>query len=941
MSESKRSPAQGSDSTSPRLAFDSVHKCTPPDFEKLLRDPIVTNPPLPNNFIVQAESAYLQDLWNKCPQLQDYQFMTFVYAGGSGMVFKVQRNGSSFEALKIARKHLFDKSNLPENAASSLSPVSDSELAVLKELFHPNVVRLTSTVTFDNRLIAIGTTYVDQPASLDEYLRYILEQTPARGLHAFSPERLENACVFLIHRAQAIASALSHMHEKGIYHFDVKPPNILISKTTRIAVLTDMGSCINVKTHKPSEEIRVHFTWTYAHPTLQEIIHNPASISGGGLKASASVPNENLAKYDLYSFGKSLQQALAVLDDVFEERCYASYSFRFLHLIACLLLDGRNAPATIPDPRKRISKRDGIDFVNDTALQYPVRLFELHKITSASELADRLSRHSRDYSWSATVPELDPWQAQFINTGIDRNAPFTKRVSTVFNHPAMRRLKSEAQLGWMREVYTSATHTRWSHALGTFDSLVLMYSSLLADPEVPTFRVLTDVEDIEHGMVAGMLHDIGQTAFGHDFESVSTFPRHETYTAALLKEDLWGTTLEQTIKQYWPKVDLDRVLDILKVGSKGKKDKEVERRPIDGVASDAINGPIDADKLDYLLRDTINCGVPYGLGMDKDRLVRALTVSVASVSGGECRMNIAYKAKGRPAVESMLIARYQMYMAVYWHHAFRNIVAMFGYAVAATFDEKKDRDKYRKVTFTKRQLQELFYFRIVCRQEWSKVCSNVFKEPEMPAIFTEPAPSTIASESAIEFVWRFAEERVRALLVRLSSRFLYKRVFDFHLGELGETAEYSKMQNEILGIRRVTHANNIQKFLTDKIDGRMKERVGPRITTSEAAARVKLQELVALDIPLIVLDFPTRGLPEETNIPTEISDPNRKYFSIPPQNRAASFGVFHDVRRLQTRNASLRVFAAPEFHELVVRYLNAEDVRACIGESIKMLKIAE
>jgi serine/threonine protein kinase len=196
------------------------------------------------------------------------------------------------------------------------------------------------------------------------------------------------------------------MHSKQIYHFDLKPANILISRKSRTAVLTDMGSCVDAKEYKPRQEIRVHFTWTYAHPTLREIIHNPGSISGGGLKASASVENDVLAKYDLYSLGKTLQQALAVLDDIFEERCYASYPFRFLHLISCLLLDGTNSPATVPDPRKRTSRQDGLDFVSDTALQYPVRLFDVHKIKSATELEERLKRHSRDYSWSASVPEV-------------------------------------------------------------------------------------------------------------------------------------------------------------------------------------------------------------------------------------------------------------------------------------------------------------------------------------------------------------------------------------------------------------------------------------------------------------------------------------------------------------------------------------------------------
>jgi HD superfamily phosphohydrolase/serine/threonine protein kinase len=845
MASDEQKPTKGGGPTAPKLAFDVVQRPTAPPFEKLLREPMVKKPPLPHGFSAEIEGKHLVDLWGRCPELQRYEFIAFVHAGGSGMVFKVQRNGvNSVEALKIARKHLFETSRLPDGAAHSLSPVSANELAVLKELFHPNVVRLLSTVTLDNKLIALGTTYIDDPLNLDEYLRYILEQTPSKGLHAFSPERLENACIFLIQRAQEIASALSHMHSKRLYHFDLKPANILMSKKSRTAVLTDMGSCIDAKKYKAGADMRVHFTWTYAHPGLREIIHNPASISGGGVKASASIANDDLARYDLYAFGKTLQQALAVLDDIFEERCYASYSFRFLHLVSCLLLDGRNSPATVPDPRRRTSKYDGVDFVSDTALQYPVRLFELHKITTASELEDRLKRHSRDYSWNASVPELDPWHADVINTGIDRNAPFTKRVSAVFNHPAMRRLKSEAQLGWMREVYTSATHDRWAHALGTFDSLVLMYSSLLADPEVPTFRVLIDVLDIEHGMLAAILHDVGQTAFGHDFESVSTFPNHEAYTAMLLKEGIWGETLEQTVKQYWPDIDLNRVLEILRVSKAKDQSDGKERRPVDGIASDAINGPIDADKLDYLHRDSINCGIPYGLGMDKNRLVRALTVSVSPLSGGSCRMNIAYKAKGRPAIESMLIARYQMYMAVYWHHAFRNIVAMFGYAVAATFGGKRDKDKYRKTGFTQKQLQELFYFRIVCRQEWSKVFTRIFKDPELPAVLTEPTPPVVASESAIEFVWRFAEDPVRNLLSRLASRSLYKRVFDIHLGELGESAEYSKMQNEFLGTKRVSHSDEIQKLLISKIDARMRAHGTSGITTSESAARERLQHLV-------------------------------------------------------------------------------------------------
>jgi hypothetical protein len=227
----------------------------------------------------------------------------------------------------------------------------------------------------------------------------------------------------------------------------------------------------------------------------------------------------------------------------------------------------------------------------------------------------------------------------------------------------------------------------------------------------------------------------------------------------------------------------------------------------------------------------------------------------------------------------------------------------------------------------------------VCRQEWQQVFVRVFNKPELPPNLTEPVPPIVASEPAFEFVWRFAEDSVRDLLLRLASRSLYKRILDFPLGELGESAEYARMQREFVGSMRITHADEISKNLINAIDKTIRLGGNRRITTSESAARTRVQSLGSLTFPLVVIDFPTRGLPEETNFPTLISDPNRKYFSIPPQTRDQDFRIFHDIRRLQARNASVRVFAAPELHELVLRYLEPKDVRECVGESIPMLRL--
>src|SRR5262249_37560275 len=163
------------------------------------------------------------------------------------------------------------------------------------------------------------------------------------------------------------------------------------------------------------------------------------------------------------------------------------------------------------------------------------------------------------------------------------------------------------------EVFPGATHDRWSHTLGVFSALVSYYNALLSDPEVPTMRLLVDKEDVSHAFVGAMIHDLGQTAFGHDFEEACPFLfSHEKIRSRLLDETLWGEeTLRKTIQDCWQDVDINRILAILDHSRAGR---DASTRSIDGVAADAINGPIDADKLDYLQRDSVACGVAYGHG---------------------------------------------------------------------------------------------------------------------------------------------------------------------------------------------------------------------------------------------------------------------------------------------------------------------------------------
>ena len=95
-----------------------------------------------------------------------------------------------------------------------------------------------------------------------------------------------------------------------------------------------------------------------------------------------------------------------------------------------------------------------------------------------------------------------------------------------------------------------------------------------------------------------------------------------------------------------------------------------------------ISGPIDIDKMDYLDRDSLHCGVPYGRNFDRQRLMQSLILN-------ETGDALAITYKGKTAAELMVFARYVMFGEVYWHHAVRSATSMF----ARSFFELHDRIK--------------------------------------------------------------------------------------------------------------------------------------------------------------------------------------------------------------------------------------------------------
>ncbi|VVB86205.1 Deoxyguanosinetriphosphate triphosphohydrolase-like protein [uncultured archaeon] len=211
----------------------------------------------------------------------------------------------------------------------------------------------------------------------------------------------------------------------------------------------------------------------------------------------------------------------------------------------------------------------------------------------------------------------------------------THKEVELLSTPVVQRLRRIKQLGNTHLVYPSACHSRFEHTLGVLHIANRMAEKLsLSDGEIEIVRC------------AALLHDIGHGPLSHNFETVLKNVNkkeisHEDITLRIIKEDS----------------EIDKILAGLKDDVLSLFDEKN-----DTANSKIISGNIDADRLDYLRRDSYHTGVAYGI-FDLERILH----TIQKIVDGE-RSEIAILKKGQDAIESYRLARFLMHTQVYYHH---------------------------------------------------------------------------------------------------------------------------------------------------------------------------------------------------------------------------------------------------------------------------------
>jgi uncharacterized protein len=312
----------------------------------------------------------------------------------------------------------------------------------------------------------------------------------------------------------------------------------------------------------------------------------------------------------------------------------------------------------------------------------------------------------------------------------------------IISSPVFQRLRRIRQLAFAYLVYPGALHTRFDHSLGVFHVAERMAA-----------KVNLDQDQVRLVRLAALLHDLGHGPFSHVSEqALEIFADREKLAHGLdgKKPEKIHELVTQDILDTDP--TLKRILG-------AKRIEEVKQLLTQGyddpVLKAIISGPLDADKQDYLLRDSYFCGVKYGV-FDIERLHRIFKFK----EDGRGEKNLMVAHDGVHTLEQFVLAKYFLTAQVYSHRVRRITDQMITRAIVLGIEEDQIES-----------LRNLFSY-----SGKKDFCDNYIQWDD----------SRFMNEYGAE---KFRGKYCHELVTRLKERRLLKEVFDTEQNSLPESCK--------------------------------------------------------------------------------------------------------------------------------------------------------
>ncbi|MGX7091868.1 HD domain-containing protein [Hutsoniella sourekii] len=211
-----------------------------------------------------------------------------------------------------------------------------------------------------------------------------------------------------------------------------------------------------------------------------------------------------------------------------------------------------------------------------------------------------------------------------------------------------QRLRRIKQLGTTSYTFHGAEHSRFNHSLGVYEITRRIINNFVRNyPTQEAGDGLWDDSERLIALCAALLHDIGHGPFSHTFESIFNTD-HEALTQAIITS---------------PETEVNRVLCQMGEDFPDKVASVINKTYSNQQVVQLISSQIDADRMDYLLRDAYYAGVSYGT-YDLTRIIRVIR---------PYKGRIIFDYSGMHAIEDYIVSRYQMYMQVYFHPVSRGM----------------------------------------------------------------------------------------------------------------------------------------------------------------------------------------------------------------------------------------------------------------------------
>ncbi|HIH22743.1 TPA: HD domain-containing protein [Candidatus Micrarchaeota archaeon] len=244
-----------------------------------------------------------------------------------------------------------------------------------------------------------------------------------------------------------------------------------------------------------------------------------------------------------------------------------------------------------------------------------------------------------------------------IKDEIHGNIYFNELEERIVDTPDFQRLRRIKQMAFTYLVYPGANHTRFEHSIGVFH-LASVLSRKLGLNE----------DDAQKVRLFALLHDIGHLPFSHESEKVLEphLGTHENIGRKKVLDGEVGTILNES----WNAEEIMN-LENAKIGQ-------------------VVCSDLGADRMDYLVRDSANTGVAYGV-IDTERIIHTMEMEENETANGG---SLLITEGGLEAAESLLIARFLMFSTVYLHRTVRIAAAIYHKAIQGAISEGFELEKF-------------------------------------------------------------------------------------------------------------------------------------------------------------------------------------------------------------------------------------------------------